>query len=224
MRGVAVSVDPTLRLEDLTHEIPAFDIWEGAYRLNTTAPYWPPGTVFVSVIDPGVGTERRSVVLKTALGPLLRQPGQRHADPGRGGPRASRRCARSTRAATAGRARSSRTPSTAATCTPTPPLTSPRAGPRSRRSAPSCRPRWWRSRTRSPRSRAGWCAATSRSSTSSSATSGPTSTAPRSSGWAWPKANGSRCASSTRTSRCSPAPCPTSRPSATCRKARRCSI
>src|ERR687895_2296419 len=65
MRGVAVSVDPTLRLENLTHEIPAFDIWEGAYRLNTTAPYWPPGTVFVSVIDPGVGTERRSVVLKT---------------------------------------------------------------------------------------------------------------------------------------------------------------
>ena len=65
MRGVAVSVDPTLRLENLTHEIPAFNIWEGAYRLNTTAPYWPPGTVFVSVIDPGVGTERTSVVLKT---------------------------------------------------------------------------------------------------------------------------------------------------------------
>ena len=39
MRGVALSVDPTLRLEDLTHEIPAFDIWQGAYRLNTTASY-----------------------------------------------------------------------------------------------------------------------------------------------------------------------------------------
>src|SRR4029453_8522082 len=55
MRGVALSVDPTLRLEDLTHEIPAFNIWEGAYRLNATAPYWAAGTVFVSVIDPGVG-------------------------------------------------------------------------------------------------------------------------------------------------------------------------
>jgi hypothetical protein len=56
MRGVAISVDPTLRLENLTHEIPAFNIWEGAYRLAQTAPYWPPGTVFVAVIDPGVRT------------------------------------------------------------------------------------------------------------------------------------------------------------------------
>ena len=38
MRGVAVSVDPTLRLENLTHEIPAFDIWEGAYRLTPPRP------------------------------------------------------------------------------------------------------------------------------------------------------------------------------------------
>jgi hypothetical protein len=74
MRGVAVSVDPTLRLEDLTHEIPAFDIWEGAYRLSTTAPYWPPGTVFVSVIDPGVGTARRSVVLETRSGHFFVSP------------------------------------------------------------------------------------------------------------------------------------------------------
>ena len=74
MRGVAVSVDPRLRLEDLTHEIPAFDIWQGAYRLNTTAPYWPPGTVFVSVIDPGVGTDRRSVVLKTGSGHYFVSP------------------------------------------------------------------------------------------------------------------------------------------------------
>ena len=74
MRGVAVSVDPTLRLENLTHEIPAFDIWQSAYRLNTTAPYWPPGTVFVSVIDPGVGTERASVVLKTRSGHYFVSP------------------------------------------------------------------------------------------------------------------------------------------------------
>jgi hypothetical protein len=74
MRGVALSIDPTLRLEDLTHEIPAFNIWEGAYRLNATAPYWPPGTVFVSVIDPGVGTERKSVVLKTRSGHYFVSP------------------------------------------------------------------------------------------------------------------------------------------------------
>jgi S-adenosylmethionine hydrolase len=74
MRGVAVSVDPALRLENLTHEIPAFDIWEGAYRLRATAPYWPPGTVFVSVIDPGVGTGRRSVVLRTRSGHYFVSP------------------------------------------------------------------------------------------------------------------------------------------------------
>jgi S-adenosylmethionine hydrolase len=74
MRGVAVSVDPTLRLENLTHEIPAFDIWQGAYRLGQTAPYWPPGTVFVSVVDPGVGTDRKSVVLKTRSGHYFVSP------------------------------------------------------------------------------------------------------------------------------------------------------
>lgn len=74
MRGVAVSVDPTLRLENLTHEIPAFNIWEGAYRLADTVPYWPAGTVFVSVIDPGVGTDRKSVVLKTRSGHFVVSP------------------------------------------------------------------------------------------------------------------------------------------------------
>ena len=65
MKGVALSVDRSLQLLDITHEIPTFDIWEAAYRLNQAAPYWPEGTVFVSVVDPGVGTERKAVVLKT---------------------------------------------------------------------------------------------------------------------------------------------------------------
>ena len=56
MKGVAVGVDADLKIYDLTHEIPAFNIWEAAYRLWQTAPYWPAGTVFVSVVDPGVGT------------------------------------------------------------------------------------------------------------------------------------------------------------------------
>lgn len=68
MKGVAMGVNPALRLFDLTHEIPAYNIWEAAYRLEQTAPYWPKGTVFVSVVDPGVGTERKSVVLKTGSG------------------------------------------------------------------------------------------------------------------------------------------------------------
>ncbi len=68
MKGVASGVSPDLKLYDLTHEIPAYNIWEAAYRLEQTAPYWPSGTVFVSVVDPGVGTSRKSVVLKTNSG------------------------------------------------------------------------------------------------------------------------------------------------------------
>lgn len=68
MRGVAYGVSPDLKMFDLTHEIPTFDIWAAAYRLNQVASYWPAGTVFVSVVDPGVGTDRRSVVLETKSG------------------------------------------------------------------------------------------------------------------------------------------------------------
>jgi S-adenosylmethionine hydrolase len=65
MYGVAHSVDSTIRLFDLTHDISPFNIWEGSYRLHQTAGYWPEGTVFVSVVDPGVGSGRRSVAVKT---------------------------------------------------------------------------------------------------------------------------------------------------------------
>src|SRR5258706_261730 len=74
MRGVAVGVSPRLAIHDLSHENTPFDIWEAAYRLKQAAPYWPEGTVFVSVIDPGVGTARKSVVLKTKSGHLFVGP------------------------------------------------------------------------------------------------------------------------------------------------------
>ena len=74
MKGVASSVDPTLKLYDLTHDIPAYNIWEAAYRLDQTVPYWPAGTVFVSVVDPGVGTNRKSVVVKTKTGHFIVTP------------------------------------------------------------------------------------------------------------------------------------------------------
>ena len=74
MKGVAMGVSPDLKLFDLTHEIPAYNIWEAAYRLEQTVPYWPAGTVFVSVVDPGVGTNRRSVVLKTNSGHFIVTP------------------------------------------------------------------------------------------------------------------------------------------------------
>jgi S-adenosylmethionine hydrolase len=74
MKGVAMGVSPELKLYDLTHEIPAYNIWEAAYRLQQSVPYWPAGTVFVSVVDPGVGTSRKSVVLKTKTGQFIVTP------------------------------------------------------------------------------------------------------------------------------------------------------
>jgi S-adenosylmethionine hydrolase len=74
MKGVAFGVSKDLRLFDLTHEIPPYNIWEAAYRLNQTAPYWPTGTVFVSVVDPGVGSSRKSVVMKTKTGHFFVSP------------------------------------------------------------------------------------------------------------------------------------------------------
>lgn len=68
MKGVSFGVDPELKMFDVTHDIPSYDIWEGAYRFKQTASYWPKGTVFVGVVDPGVGTERNSIVLKTKGG------------------------------------------------------------------------------------------------------------------------------------------------------------
>ncbi len=74
MKGVAVGVAPDIHLYDLTHNIEPFNIWQGALRLVQTAEYWPAGTVFVSVVDPGVGTDRKSVVLRTKSGHFFVTP------------------------------------------------------------------------------------------------------------------------------------------------------
>lgn len=65
MYGVAKSVSTDLDLYDVTHDIPAYNIFEASYRLYQTTTYWPEETVFVSVVDPGVGSKRLSVVAKT---------------------------------------------------------------------------------------------------------------------------------------------------------------
>ena len=63
MYGVALSVDEDLKIFNLTHDIPPFDTFEASYRLFQAVPYWPQNTVFVTVVDPGVGSSRRSIVL-----------------------------------------------------------------------------------------------------------------------------------------------------------------
>ncbi len=74
MYGVALSVDASLKISNNTHDIPTFNIWEGSYRLLQAISYWPEGTVFVSVVDPGVGCDRRSIVAKTSDGHYVVTP------------------------------------------------------------------------------------------------------------------------------------------------------
>lgn len=74
MHGVAMTVSTDLRIFDLTHDIPQYNIWEASYRLFQTISYWPKGTVFVSVVDPGVGSERRSVIVETRNGHFVITP------------------------------------------------------------------------------------------------------------------------------------------------------
>ena len=68
MYGVVKSVDPSLEIIDATHEIPQYDIYSASYRLTQYMSFWPKGTIFVSVCDPGVGTKRKACVAKTKDG------------------------------------------------------------------------------------------------------------------------------------------------------------
>ena len=64
MKGVASSITDA-RLMDITHEVSAHNIREGAFILWTTAPFFPVGSVHVAVVDPGVGTERKGLIITT---------------------------------------------------------------------------------------------------------------------------------------------------------------
>ena len=74
MYGVAYSVSEQLNISSLTHEIPQYNAWEASYRLIQTVGYWPKGTVFVSVVDPGVGSTRRSIAVETRAGQYIITP------------------------------------------------------------------------------------------------------------------------------------------------------
>lgn len=74
MYGVAYSVAPEVTISNLTHGIRPYDIFDGSYRLVQTVQYWPQGTVFVSVVDPGVGSKRKSVVAKLKSGHYIVTP------------------------------------------------------------------------------------------------------------------------------------------------------
>jgi S-adenosylmethionine hydrolase len=67
-KGVMYSIAPELRIVDLTHEVTPFSILDGARFLDGASLYFPAGTVFVVVIDPGVGSTRKAVVVKSKRG------------------------------------------------------------------------------------------------------------------------------------------------------------
>ena len=62
MKGAVLSVNPRAQVVDITHEIPAHDIEAGAFTLFAAHETFPPGTVHVAVVDPGVGSARRPVL------------------------------------------------------------------------------------------------------------------------------------------------------------------
>jgi len=74
MYGVAYKVNSDLTVSDLTHGITPFNIFEGSFRLSQTVKYWAPETVFVSVVDPGVGSDRLSIVAKLKTGHYVVTP------------------------------------------------------------------------------------------------------------------------------------------------------
>lgn len=74
MYGVAKSVDPTLELITATHELPQYDAYSASYRLYQYIDFWPKGTIFVSVVDPGVGTKRRACAARTRNGYYIITP------------------------------------------------------------------------------------------------------------------------------------------------------
>jgi S-adenosyl-L-methionine hydrolase (adenosine-forming) len=73
-KGVMYSITPNLRIVDLTHQVTPFSIRDGALYLFGASPYFPAGTVFVVVIDPGVGSTRKAVVVKSKRGQFFVLP------------------------------------------------------------------------------------------------------------------------------------------------------
>ena len=73
-KGVMWSIEPRLHVVDVTHQIPPYDVETAAEVLEQTLPFYPAGTVTVAVVDPGVGSERKSIAVLTKRGHLLVGP------------------------------------------------------------------------------------------------------------------------------------------------------
>lgn len=65
VKGAILTINPAARIVDITHEIPAHDVEQAAFTLLAVCPTFPPGTIHFAVVDPGVGSARRSILLRS---------------------------------------------------------------------------------------------------------------------------------------------------------------
>lgn len=68
MKGVILTINPKATLIDITHEVEKFNVRMAAFMLASAAPYFPKDTVHLAVVDPGVGTQRRAILVQTKMG------------------------------------------------------------------------------------------------------------------------------------------------------------
>ncbi|MSQ48511.1 MAG: hypothetical protein EXR78_09060 [Deltaproteobacteria bacterium] len=71
MKGVILGINPSVTIVDLSHEVPPQDILTGALILRSAIAFFPPGTIHVAVVDPGVGSTRRALIVETATALLV---------------------------------------------------------------------------------------------------------------------------------------------------------
>jgi hypothetical protein len=71
LKGVILGINPQARIVDLTHDVPPQDVRAGAWLLRSAVPFFPDATVHVAVVDPGVGSARRAILVETARGYLI---------------------------------------------------------------------------------------------------------------------------------------------------------
>ncbi|HID25101.1 MAG TPA: hypothetical protein EYP23_01365 [Thermoplasmata archaeon] len=71
MKGVILGITRDVKIVDITHQVTPHSVEEGAFLLLTAVPYFPQGTIHVAVVDPGVGTERKGIIVKTRVCTLV---------------------------------------------------------------------------------------------------------------------------------------------------------
>ncbi|MCD6318087.1 SAM-dependent chlorinase/fluorinase, partial [Candidatus Aerophobetes bacterium] len=65
MKGVILSINEEVEIVDITHQVENYNLVEGAFLISQVCPFFPEGTIHLAVIDPGVGTSRKGLIIQT---------------------------------------------------------------------------------------------------------------------------------------------------------------